>query len=126
MKEYIARRISAVHVFDANGNELASDVLDNLGISLIDNLPVEAPTLGPSIAYRTYVVGGSPVTIDLSERFIGAISYGMSPANIPGVTRNGAIVTIDAAEHFLGSTVMDILALAERFLERADIGHMRG
>lgn len=97
MKEYIARRVSAVHVIDATGNEVPSDLLDSLGISLITNEPVSPPTLGPAIADRTYVVGSAPVTIDLSQRFLGAISYGMSPTNIPGVTRSGAIVTIDPA-----------------------------
>lgn len=97
MKEYIARRVSAVHVIDATGNEVPSDLLDSLGISLITNEPVSRPTLGPAIADRTYVVGSAPVTIDLSQRFIGAISYGMTPTNIPGVTRSGAIVTIDPA-----------------------------
>ena len=97
MKEYIARRVSAVHVIDATGNEVPSDLLDSLGISLITNEPVSAPTLGPAIADRTYVVGSAPVTIDLSQRFLGAISYGMTPTNIPGVTRSGAIVTIDPA-----------------------------
>ncbi|QXI63436.1 hypothetical protein CP157_01154 [Paracoccus marcusii] len=97
MKEYIARRISAVHVIDATGNEVPSDLLDSLGISLITNEAVQPPTLGPAIADRTYVVGAAPVTIDLSQRFLGAISYGMTPTNIPGVTRSGAIVTIDPA-----------------------------
>ena len=97
MKEYIARRVSAVHVIDATGNEVPSDLLNSLGISLITNEAVQPPTLGPAIADRTYVVGSAPVTIDLSQRFIGAISYGMSPTNIPGVTRSGAIVTIDPA-----------------------------
>lgn len=97
MKEYIARRVSAVHVIDATGNEVPSDLLNSLGISLITNEAVQPPTLGPAIADRTYVVGSAPVTIDLSQRFIGAISYGMTPTNIPGVTRSGAIVTIDPA-----------------------------
>lgn len=97
MKEYILRRISGVHVFDANGNELPSDMVDSLGVSLLTGEAVQPPTLGPAIADRTYVVGSAPVTIDLSQRFLGAISYGMTPTNIPGVTRSGAIVTIDPA-----------------------------
>lgn len=98
MKEYIARRIAAIHVTDADGVEVPADLIDSLGVSLISNEAVAAPTLGPAIADRTYVVGGAPVTIDLSQRFIGAISYGMTPANIPGVTRSGATVTIDPVQ----------------------------
>ncbi|OJH46177.1 hypothetical protein [Paracoccus sp. SM22M-07] len=98
MKEYIARRITAIHVIDANGVEVPADMIDGLGVSLISNEPVAAPTLGPAIADRTYVVGGALVTIDLSQRFIGAISYGMTPANISGVTRSGATVTIDPVQ----------------------------
>lgn len=97
MKEYITRRIDAIHVIDANGNEVPADLLDSLGLSLLTGETVSPPTLGPAIADRTYVVGSAPVTIDLSQRFIGAISYGMTPTNIPGVTRSGAIVTIDPA-----------------------------
>ena len=97
MREYITRRIDAVHVIDANGNEVPADMLDSLGLSLLTGETVSPPTLGPAIADRTYVVGSAPVTIDLSQRFIGAISYGMTPTNIPGVTRSGAIVTIDPA-----------------------------
>lgn len=95
MREYISRRITGIHVIDANGNEVPADLLDSLGISLITNEAVQPPTLGPAIADRVYVVGSSPVTIDLSQRFLGAISYGMTPTNIPGVTLSGAIVTLD-------------------------------
>ena len=97
MRDYILRNISAIYYTDANGVTVQCNLLDSDGISLLSGQPVEPPTLGPAIADRVYVVGSVPVTIDLSQRFIGASGYGMTPTNIPGVTRSGAIVTIDPA-----------------------------
>lgn len=97
MRDYILRNISAIYYTDANGVTVQCNLLDSDGISLLSGQTVEPPTLGPAIADRVYVVGSAPVTIDLSQRFIGASGYGMSPTNIPGVTRSGAIVTIDPA-----------------------------
>lgn len=105
MRDYILRKISAVYYTDENGVTTQCDLVDSLGVSLLSGQTVAAPTLGPAIADRTYVVGTAPVTIDLSERFIGATSYGMTPTNIPGVTRSGAIVTIDPSATRAATTI---------------------
>lgn len=49
-------------------------------VILGDNLP-DAPTITSTIADRTYIVGDSPVTVDLRTKFDGATSYTVSPVN---------------------------------------------
>ena len=41
------------------------------------------------------------------EPFIGALSYGITSTNIPGVTRSGAIVTIDPAATLSSANIQD-------------------
>lgn len=69
-------------------------LLDAQGNSLIGDLP-DVPTIVSTVADRTYVVGGSIVTIDAATRFSGAVSYTMTPANLPGVSWDGRIITIN-------------------------------
>lgn len=69
-------------------------LLDAEGNSLIGDLP-EAPTISSTIADRIYVVGGNVVTIDAATRFSGATSYTLTPANLPGVTWDGRVITIN-------------------------------
>lgn len=69
-------------------------LLDAQGNSLIGDLP-DVPTIVSTVADRTYVVGGNTATIDAATRFSGATSYTMTPANLPGVSWDGRIVTIN-------------------------------
>lgn len=55
----------------------------------------DLPRVTDTIADVNTVVGASAVTIDLATKFSGATSYAISPADIPGVTLAGAILTIN-------------------------------
>ena len=46
------------------------------------------------------------------DPFIGAISYGITPTNIPGVTRSGAIVTIDPGATLSLANIQDTTGAA--------------
>ena len=62
------------------------------------------------------------------DPFIGAISYGITLTNIPGVTRSGTIVTIDPAATLSSANIQDTtgaetgVALAVSFTGNPNIG----
>jgi len=70
-------------------------LVDAEGNSLIGEKPAAPQISGAAIADRTYSVGGDVVTIDARDRFTGATSYSMTPANLPGVSWDGVLITID-------------------------------
>lgn len=89
LNRHLFRLVAAAYL-----GERPAVLLDAEGNSLIGELP-ERPAITSTIADRTYAVGGNAVTIDAATRFARATSYSLTPANLPGVTWDGRVMTIE-------------------------------
>ena len=94
MREYFKANVVAVYITDENGVPTACDVVDHLGVSLLTGQAVEAPQVIGTIADRVYTQGAAAVTIDLTTKFSGGMSYDITPKPT-GVSISGATVTIN-------------------------------